>query len=158
MDGLDFGGIGPHAFCSENCTVEGDLGLSDMAFRAVEDNAMLGCCLHKLQEVPVMFCRGAALDTNIIIYGSNTQQTVHYLVHAHLNDVLGNLQDKRHVQELVPAMMSVKSDHIRRLFIELNAPEAIFSIQLTEACSTMRSMRNLLKGRSFIVPLHNCLV
>ena len=65
MEGLNFGGIGPHAFCGEKCTVEGNLWLSDLALRAVEDNAMLGCCLHKLQEMPVKFFRGAAIDANV---------------------------------------------------------------------------------------------
>ena len=88
LEGLDFGGIGPHAFCGENCTVEGDLWLSDLALGAVEDNAMLGCCMHKLQEVLVMFLRGAAIDVNVIMYGNSAGEMVYYFIHAHLEDVL----------------------------------------------------------------------
>ena len=96
--------------------------------RAVEDNAMLGCCLHMLQEVPVMFLRGVAIDANVIMYGNNAGEMVSYLVCAHLKDVLGHLQAERHAQELVPATMSVKSGQVGRLFIKVNAPEAILSI------------------------------
>ena len=147
----------PHAFCSKNCTIEGNLGLSDLALRSVKDNAVLGYCLHKLHEMPVMFLRGAAIDANVM-YGNNTREMVCYLVPAHLKDVLGHLQAKRYAYELVPATMSVKSGQVQRLFIEANAPEAIFSVQLTEACSTVQLMRNLLEGRDFIVLSLNDLV
>ena len=74
--------------------MEGDLGLSDLALRAVEDNAMLGHCLHKLQEVPVMFLRGVAIDGYIIVNGDNAGEIVCYLVHVHLKDILGHLKGK----------------------------------------------------------------
>ena len=82
--------------------------MSDLALRAVEDNAMLGCCLPNLQEVPVMFLRSVAIDAYIIMNGGNAGEMVCYLVHVHLKDILGHLQAKRHAQEPVPAMMCVK--------------------------------------------------
>ena len=99
--------LGHMPFCGEKYTIEGDLMLSDPIIRAVEDNAMLGCYLHKLQEVSVMFVRSVALDAYIIVNGDNAGE-VHYVVHMHLKDILGHLQAKRHVQELVPAIMCVK--------------------------------------------------
>ena len=30
LEGLDFGGIWPHALCGEQCTLEGYLGLPDL--------------------------------------------------------------------------------------------------------------------------------
>ena len=55
-------------------------------------------------------------------------------------------------------MMNVKCGQVGRPFLKVNAPEAIFSIQLTEACGTVKSMRNLLEGRAFVMLLHNGLV
>ena len=40
----------------------------------------------------------------------------------------------------------------------MNAPEAIFSIQLTEAGSAAGLMRDLIKGRGFIMLSHYSLV
>ena len=84
-----------------------DLGLSDQELRAVEDNAMLGYCLLKFQKVPVMFLRDAAVNTCIIMNGDNAEETVHYLVYAHLTDVVAHFQAKRHARELVPVIMCV---------------------------------------------------
>ena len=72
---MDLGGICPHAFCDEHCTVKGNLGLSDLALRAIEDNAMLGCCLHELQEVPVKFLRSMAIDAFIIMNVNNARKS-----------------------------------------------------------------------------------
>ena len=83
---------------------------------------------------------------------------VHYLVHAHLKDVLRHHQAERHVQEPVPAMMYIKSGQMGRLLIEVDAPEAILCVQLTEACSTIQPMRNLLKGWGLVVISNNGLV
>ena len=69
-----------------------------------------------------MFLRDVAVDANIIMYGNNTNETVCYLVHSHLKDILGHLQAKRHVQELVPVTMSVKGGQVGRLFIKVYAP------------------------------------
>ena len=142
----DLGRIWPHAFCSEHCTVEGNLELSDLALRPNEDNAVVGCCLHELQEVPVMSLRSAAVDAYIIMNGDNAGEMVHCLVHVHLKDIFGHLQAKQHAQEPVPAMMCVKDGQVGRLLIEVDAPEAILSIQLTETCSTIEPKRNLLKS------------
>ena len=114
---MDFGGIRPHAFNGEHCTIEGDLGLSDLALTAVEGNVMLGCCLHKLQKVPVMFLRDAAINAYVIMHGNYAGEMVCYLVHAHLKDVQGHLQAERHVQEPVPAAVSVKHGQVGGLFI-----------------------------------------
>ena len=109
LQGLAFGGIWPHAFSGEHCTIKDDLGLSHMAFKVAENDTMLGCCLHKLQEVPVMFLRGAAVNVYIIVNGNNAREAVSYLVHAHLKDILRHFQAKRHAQEPVPAMVCFKS-------------------------------------------------
>ena len=87
MWGLDLGGIWLYALCIEHCTVEDNLRLSDLALRAIEDNAMLGCCLHELQELLVMFLRSVAIDAYIIMNGINVGEMVCYLVHVHLKDV-----------------------------------------------------------------------
>ena len=44
-----------------------------------------------------MFLRSVAIDAYIIMDGNNARETVSYLVHVHLKDVLGHLQAKRHV-------------------------------------------------------------
>ena len=76
-----------------------------------------GCCLHKLQQLLVMFLRGVAVDTYVIMYGDNAGEMVCYLDHAHLKDILGHLQTKRHAQELVPATMSVKCGQVGKFFV-----------------------------------------
>ena len=58
---------------------------------------------------------GAAVDAYIVFNGDNAREKVCYLVHAYLKDVLGHLQADRHAQELVPAMMCVKSGQVGRL-------------------------------------------
>ena len=45
------------------------------------------------------------------------------------------------MQEPVPATVCVKSGQVGRLLVELDAPEAVLSTQLTEACSTIEPMR-----------------
>ena len=52
-----------------------------------------------------MLLRSAAIDAYIIMM-------VHYLVHAHLKDVLGHLQAESHAQEPVPATMCVESGQV----------------------------------------------
>ena len=64
---------------------------------------MLACHLHKLQQVLVMLLGGMAVDIYIAINGNHARETVCYLVHAHMKDVLGHLQAKQNVQEPVPA-------------------------------------------------------
>ena len=64
---LDFGRIWLHALGSDNCAIEGNLRLPDVALCAVEDNAMFFGCLHQLQEVSVMLLRGMTIDTYIIM-------------------------------------------------------------------------------------------
>ena len=59
-----------------NTAIEDDQFLSDPAPWATEDYAMLGCCLHELQEVLVMFLRSVAIYTYIIIYGNNIWEMV----------------------------------------------------------------------------------
>ena len=71
MEGLDFGGVWLHALGSEICTIEGNLKLPDVALSTIEDNAMFFGSLHQVQEVPVMFLRGMAEDSYIIMNGNN---------------------------------------------------------------------------------------
>ena len=115
--------------------------MSDLALRAIEDNDGLGCCLHELQEAPVMFLRSVVVDAYIIMNGDNTREMVHYLVYVHLKNILGHLQAKRHAQEPVPVIMCVKCGQVGRLLIKVDAPEAIPSIQLAEACSITEPKR-----------------
>ena len=113
MDQLDFGWIWPHAISSKDFTKAGNLGLPDLVLRAVEDDAMLAGHLHKLKQVSVMLPRGTAIYTYIIMYGNKAGEMVCYLVHAHLKDILGHLQTEGHVQELVPAMVSVEGHQVK---------------------------------------------
>ena len=71
MEGLDFGGIWPHALGSENCTIEGNLGLPDAGLSAIDDDAMFLGRLHQMQEVPVMLLSGMAKDAYIIMNSNN---------------------------------------------------------------------------------------
>ena len=59
-----------------------------------------------------MLLRSAAIDAYIIMYGNNARETVCYLVHAHLKDILGHFQAKRHVQEPIPAMMHIEGGQV----------------------------------------------
>ena len=67
----DFGGIQLHALGSENCGIEDNLRLPDVALSTVEDDAMFLGSLHQVQEVPVMLLGGTTKDTYIIINGNN---------------------------------------------------------------------------------------
>ena len=62
------------------------------------------------------------------------------------------------MQETVPAMMGIEHGQIGRLLIKVNAPDAILSIQLTEAGSTTESLRDVIQSRGFILLSHNGLV
>ena len=54
--------------------------------------------------------------------------------------------------------MCVKGGQVGRLPMKVDAPEAILSIQLAEACSTIEPMRNLLKSWGLVVLLNYGLV
>ena len=110
--------------------------MSDLVLGAVEDNSIQGCCLHKLQEVLVMFLRGAAIDANFVMYGNNARETVCYLAHVHLENILGHFQVKRHVQELAPAMMSIESGQVGRPFAFAGVKESLVDpgLQVLEFC------------------------
>ena len=79
---------------------------------------------------------------------------VHYLVLVHLENVLGYLQAERHMQELIPATMSIENCQVWWTLIEVNAPEDILCIQLTEAGSTAKSMGDLIEGKGLIMLSH----
>ena len=83
-----------------------------------------------------MLLGGTAVNTYIIVYHGYAREMVCCLVHLHLKDILGHLQTKWHMQELVPTMMGIKCGQVQRLLIEVNAPEAVLSIWLTEAGNT----------------------
>ena len=105
-----------------------------------------------------MLLSGMAIYASIIMNGNNARQTVCCLVHPYLKDIMGHLQTEKHAQEVVPAMMGIECGQVGRFLIELYAPEAVLSIQLNEAGSTTESMRDLIKGRGFIMFSHNGLV
>ena len=102
-----------------------------------------------------MFFGSAAVDAYIIMDGNNAREKVCYLVHAHLKDILGHLQAKRHAQEPIPDTMCVEGGQVGGFLIEVDAPEPILSVQLTETCSPIEPMRNFLKGWGLLV-LSNC--
>ena len=54
--------------------------------------------------------------------------------------------------------MYAKGGQVGRLLIEVDAPEAVLSIQLAEACSTIELMRNLLKSWGLVVLSNHGLV
>ena len=83
-----------------------------------------------------MLFRGMTIDVCIIMNGNNARELVHYLVHAHLKDVLGHPQTEGHVQEPVCAMEGFQGGQVGGFLLEVYAPEAILSIQLAEASST----------------------
>ena len=68
--------------------------------------------MHELQEMLVMLLRGMGVDVYIIMYGNSAREAVLYLVHVHFEDVLGYLQSKRHMQELISAMMGIESGQV----------------------------------------------
>ena len=78
---------------------------------------------------------GMAIDAYIVKYCNNAGEMVCCLVHTHLKDIQGHLQTKWNMQEPVSAMMGIKHCQIQTFFIKVNTPEAILSIQLTEAGS-----------------------
>ena len=82
-----------------------------------------------------MLFRGISVD--IIFNGDDASKMVCNLVHVHLEDVLGHLQAERHAQDCVPVMVGDKCGEVGRFLIEVDAPEAILSIQLTEVSSTI---------------------
>ena len=100
-----------------------------------------------------MLFRDTAVYAYIIMNGNNPGEMVCCLVHAHLKDILGHLQTEWHVEEVVPAMVGVEHGQLGRLLIEVYAPEAILCFQLAEAGSTTLSMRDLMKGRGFVMLL-----
>ena len=42
----------------------------------------------------------------------NAREAVCYLVHVHLEDILGHLQTKGHTQEPIPAIVGVKGGQV----------------------------------------------
>ena len=64
-----------------------------------------------------MVLRGMAVDAYIIMYHDNAGQTVSYLVHSHLKDILGHPQTERYMQEPVSAMVGFEHGQIQRFLI-----------------------------------------
>ena len=62
--------------------------------------------------------------------GDNAGVTVHYLVHVHLEDVLGHLQTEWHVQEPVPATVGVKGVQVGGFLIKVYTPKTSFACSL----------------------------
>ena len=108
LEGLDFGGILLH----EQSTIEGNLRLPDLTLCTVDNNTMLFGCLHQLQEVSVMLLGGMAIYTYIIFNDDYAWETVCFLFHLHLKDVLGHLQSKWHMQEPIPTMMHLEHGEV----------------------------------------------
>ena len=67
------GGIWPHVLGSEDCTIEGNLRLHDVALIAAEDNTMVLGSLHQVQEVLIMLLRGTAKYAYIVMNGKNAR-------------------------------------------------------------------------------------
>ena len=59
-----------------------------------------------------MFLWGMALAAYIVMYHNNAGEMVCCLIHLHLTDILGHVQTKWHMQEIVSATMGVKSGQI----------------------------------------------
>ena len=106
----------------------------------------------------LMLLGGTAIYAYIIMYDDYAREIVCCLVHVHLKDIQGHLQTEWHAQEMVPAMMGIKHGQVGRFLIEVYAPEAVFSIQLSVVGSTAESMRDLIMHRGFIMLSHNGLV
>ena len=69
--------------------------------------------------------------------GDNAREMVHYLVHTYLNDVLGHLQTKEHVQKSVPAMVSVECGQVGGFLIEVYAPEPSLASSLLKQVASL---------------------
>ena len=69
LEGLNFDGVRLHTLGGEYYTVVADFWLINPACAAVEDDSILWGSLHQLNQVPVMFLRGLALDANAIMDG-----------------------------------------------------------------------------------------
>ena len=65
--GLDSRGIRSHTFDSEDCTIEADLQLPDPTLGTVEDNSMLACSSHDLNQVLIMLLGCLAVDVYFIM-------------------------------------------------------------------------------------------
>ena len=55
-------------------------------------------------------------------------------------------------------MVHAEGSQVWGFLIKLDAPEAFFGIQLAEVCCMTEVMRNLIKGRGFIVLLYDGLI
>ena len=73
LEGLNFGGVWPHALGSENYTIEGNLRLPDPTLGTVEDDAMFCSGLHQVQEVSFMLLRVMAKYAYIVMHGDNAR-------------------------------------------------------------------------------------
>ena len=73
---------------------------------------MLLGCLSQLEKVSVMVLGGMAIDAYIVMYHDYARETVCFLVHLHLKDILGDFQTERHMQEHVSAMMHIECGQI----------------------------------------------
>ena len=93
---------------SEDHAIEADLGLSDSTLGTTEDDSILAHWFHELHQVLVMLLWHLVIDTYIIVDHDDTRKAVCHLVHAHLEDILGHLKTKWHVQEPVHSMVGVE--------------------------------------------------
>ena len=80
-----------------------------------------------------MLLGGMTIYVYIVMYGDYAGEAVCFLVHTHLKDTLRHLQTEWHMQEMMPPMMGIEYGQVGRPFLKVNAPEAILSIQFTEA-------------------------
>ena len=73
LEGLDFGGICPHALGNENCAIKGNLRLLDMALSTVEDDTMVPGSPHQAQEVLIIILGGTAEYSYMVMNGDNAR-------------------------------------------------------------------------------------
>ena len=64
-----------------------------------------------------MLLGGMAIDAYIIVDHNDARETVCFLVHLHLKDILGHPQTKWHMQEPISVMMHIEGGQIQRFLI-----------------------------------------
>ena len=107
--------------------------------------------LHEVLQVGVIFCLGAAVDSDIICDSNTSLALFKDLVHLLLEDVLGTDQAKGKLQEMVSSEGTVESCKQAGVLVKDDRPVSMVGIQLGEEARLCKLMSDFLHSGSLVM-------
>ena len=108
-----------NTICCEHTFAEWDLWLLNIKFCRVEDKAIPPWDLHQIQEIFVLLLKGFSIYYCVILCNCNFGTVLCYLVHLHLEHILGYLKAKWLPQKMILAQVGIEGSQWRWLMVEV---------------------------------------